>query len=619
MTDWPLPSAFEPPTDPAALLDWLRQQEDRIADVVADVTTRIVRDAYRAYLDTLLPDAEPDAVTAAGDLSALDSIPQRWAIAASGRILPELNNMFVAGGIAAWTQSSGNINVAGEAWANVVNQQAVGYMKGASNRLAGVGNNVWWGVRSMVRKAVEDGATNEDLKRNIEAMTNFSEFRADTIARTETVGAFNNGEYAGNLALGDEGPVEKWWLATDDGRARPEHLAAQPPAMGGSGKVIPYGAPFLVGGVEMLHPHAPGAPAEQVVNCRCVLITLYPGDERPDGTIVPERAPNPNPPPTPPTPPPAPKPAKKAAPRRPSSRIPAAGFATADEAVDFLQRAHPQVLWGSGLRNGSAANLTAIARSSERLARRHPRQWAEMRAVTTETAAEAAEARARGTTVISTAWNTSETSSAYAHAWTGHAAMRREGLIGYNPKYLNDDAFAANTVRDKTMKWTVGDASMTSVHDHEFGHLYRYLRLEEAAARDGGAVKGFGYVTPEGIGTLRRTQVDLFEAARRRMEKWGSTYGGANHEEAFAECFAAREYLAAGGKATPGLKKMAAVADAFDELVDLAHANHGYGVQHRLPMLETIEAVYVKHKLDFRPFGWNRLLREAREAAADLE
>ena len=289
MTDLPLPSAFEPPADPAAVLDWLDEQEERIADVVAAIATSIVRDAYQAYLDTLLPDTEPDALTAAGDMSAFDSIPGRWAIAATGRILPELNGMFLAGGIAAWTQAGlDNISMM-EVWANVVNQEAVLYLQTASNRLVGVGDNLWSGVRSLVRTAVDRGATNEDLKRNIEAMTRFSEFRADTIARTETVGAFNNGEYAGNLALGDQGPVEKWWLATRDARSREAHVAAQPPEMGGTGEVIPYSASFEVGGVDMLHPHAPGAPANQVVNCRCVLITLYPGDERPDGSIVPER------------------------------------------------------------------------------------------------------------------------------------------------------------------------------------------------------------------------------------------------------------------------------------------------------------------------------------------
>lgn len=303
MTDSQLRSAFEPPTDPEDIPAWLDAQERRLADLIADVATGIVRAAYRDYLDTLLPDTEPGAITAAGDLGALDSIPSRWAIAATGRIVPELNGLFLAGGIVAWTRSGGAPGMEPGGWADVVNRNAVDYMTTASNRLVGVGDNLWSGVRSLVTGAVEAGATNEDLKRNIEQMTRFSEFRADAVARTETIGAYVNGNNTGNLALGDQGPVEKWWLATLDDRARPDHIAAMPVAMGGRGEVIPYSATFTVGGVEMLHPHAPGAPAEQVVNCRCILMALYPGDERPDGTTVPDRAAAPSPSMTPAMPP----------------------------------------------------------------------------------------------------------------------------------------------------------------------------------------------------------------------------------------------------------------------------------------------------------------------------
>ena len=618
MTDWPLPSAFEPPADPRALLDWLDEQEARIADVVADVATRVVRDAYADYLATLEPDVEPGAVTAAGDLNALDSIPQRWSIAATGRILPELNGMFVAGGIAAWTQS-GATAIDGSAWANVVNQQAVGYIATASNRLAGVGNNLWWGVRSLTRKAVEAGATNEDLKRNIQALTKFSEFRADTIARTETVGAFNNGEYAGNLALGDEGPVEKWWLATRDARSREAHVAAQPVEMGGRGKVIPYSATFEVGGVDMLHPHAPGAPAAQVVNCRCVLITLYPGDERPDGTIVPERTLSPNPPPTPPTPPPAPPPAKKAArPRRPATRIPRQGFATADEAVDFLAREHPQIAFGPTMRAGAPENLTAIARSAESLARRYPKQWARMRHIGTESIEDVNAAKGR-VHVFKTTWS----NNTYAHAWTSEAYSRDEGLIGFNPRWLNNlEAALEAKRRDKVGKWTVGVADMSSTMDHEFGHLYRYLRLRDARAAAAGDVPGYGYVMPNGTGTLSTAHEELFTFVHRnRMKKWGSEYGGKNAEEAFAECFAAREYLAAGGEPTEGLRKMAAVMDLFDDLVDAARGikySSGYNPVAKLEMLEELEALYVKHGIDFRPKNWKADLKAARHAVKQV-
>lgn len=38
--------------------------------------------------------------------------------------------------------------------------------------------------------------------------------------------------------------------------------------------------PFDVGGVQMNAPHDDSAPAEEVVNCRCVVDFLFPGERQ---------------------------------------------------------------------------------------------------------------------------------------------------------------------------------------------------------------------------------------------------------------------------------------------------------------------------------------------------
>lgn len=272
----PLVGPVDPPTDWRDRLEWLREQESRISEIVAAELTSIVSTASSAYLDTL---------TAAGDLSAFDAIPEQWIIAVTGRILPELNGMFLAGGIAAWTTAPTVEQIADDAamaWANVVNEEAVAYQRTATNRLRGVGDTLWQNIRDDLVRTIQSGASNEAIKNRVQRLGQFTEFRADVIARTETMIAYSNGNYEASQALGEFGPVEKMWLATLDGRTRDDHSAV-------NGTVVPFSSTFDVGGVPMRGPHDPSAPADQIVQCRCVLLEFFPGDTRPDGSKVPQQ------------------------------------------------------------------------------------------------------------------------------------------------------------------------------------------------------------------------------------------------------------------------------------------------------------------------------------------
>lgn len=86
--------------------------------------------------------------------------------------------------------------------------------------------------------------------------------RATRIARTEATGASN---FAALRALQDEGWTHKQWLATNDSRTRPDHLAAQ-------GQTVLIDSPFSIGGFSLMIPGDPSAPAGEVINCRCTII-----------------------------------------------------------------------------------------------------------------------------------------------------------------------------------------------------------------------------------------------------------------------------------------------------------------------------------------------------------
>lgn len=268
------------PTDRRGVERWL----DRRAALAARKTRLALRKIIGDALDGIL-----DSLTASVDLTPLDSIVDAWLTVVSEELLPDLGATYMAGSVTAWlgmpklstlTQQTTNraIDFAAQ-WSNVVNDNAVSYMAKASNRLAGVGQTTWRQVRSQVSNAIEKGLSTEDLKEQIESTRQWSEFRADTIARTETNAAYVQGDMAGGRALGNDGPVEKVWVAVLDNRTRESHADA-------SDQCVPFDESFEVGGVSMDSPLDPSAPPEEVVNCRCYVELLYEGDTRPDGSTV---------------------------------------------------------------------------------------------------------------------------------------------------------------------------------------------------------------------------------------------------------------------------------------------------------------------------------------------
>lgn len=88
--------------------------------------------------------------------------------------------------------------------------------------------------------------------------------RAKVIAVTEVHRMANAATYAAGVVTSgmQQQAMEKIWDSRDDDRTRPDHAAAD-------GQVVPLNAMFQVGDSLMLYPGAPGAPAKQVVNCRC--------------------------------------------------------------------------------------------------------------------------------------------------------------------------------------------------------------------------------------------------------------------------------------------------------------------------------------------------------------
>jgi hypothetical protein len=116
-------------------------------------------------------------------------------------------------------------------------------------------------IRDLVAQARIDGVGVSELATRIRSQAfgdAITTARATTIARTETVGALNEGA----MIKAQQGGVfrSKQWVSQRDGRVRSSHKAAERDGW------IPIEQAYSNG---LQYPHAPGAPAKEVVNCRC--------------------------------------------------------------------------------------------------------------------------------------------------------------------------------------------------------------------------------------------------------------------------------------------------------------------------------------------------------------
>ena len=284
MTDLPQPSRLPDPKDRRETEAWLESRSETLAEAIARSLKKVVTSAYESFLQTLPETSIISSLTAAGDLHAFDGIVGQWRLIYDKEIAPEIEETYLSGAMSAFTQAPGTEAMSDAevaSWARVTNDQAVRYMTDASNRLAGVGDTIWTDVRERVTNAVASGMSNEELKDEIGKLSDFSEYRADTIARTETIGAYVNGDWEGAQLLGEFGPVEKVWVATGDARGREWHTALMDQS-------LPMDEPFDVDGDPMLYPHDPSGSAFNIVNCRCYIEFLYVGDTRPDGSVITE-------------------------------------------------------------------------------------------------------------------------------------------------------------------------------------------------------------------------------------------------------------------------------------------------------------------------------------------
>jgi len=250
--------------------EWIVSWEVESARLMGDAAAKIAEEHLNMYVETLV---------AAGDPAVFDAMTAEWQVAVDEFLALGVKPLYLQGSIGAQLGAPLMPVDLLATWTQVVNVNAANYVMTASNRIVGASSSIWSQVQFAAEQSISSGVEIPKLRKEVENITGYARGRAQAIARTEVMGAYNGGDMDGARALGAYGPVEKSWLATGGPRTRESHAEAD-------GQTVLMEESFIVGGVAMDRPLDPSGPAEEVVNCRCVMQMFFVGDTRPDGTTI---------------------------------------------------------------------------------------------------------------------------------------------------------------------------------------------------------------------------------------------------------------------------------------------------------------------------------------------
>lgn len=159
-------------------------------------------------------------------------------------------------------------------------EATIRYIREVENKMVRTPDEVFDLVRNELENAVIEGLSIPEIAENIDEVllntkTERWQSRATTVARTETVGAYNGGTDSAFALLLEEEPdldMEKVWLATMDPRTRDTHFQAD-------GQRVAFSEPFQVGGFPAMHPGDKALPAHECINCRCTALYVERGEK----------------------------------------------------------------------------------------------------------------------------------------------------------------------------------------------------------------------------------------------------------------------------------------------------------------------------------------------------
>jgi HK97 family phage portal protein len=196
------------------------------------------------------------------------------------RLKPALVADLEFGGAQVWTELGSAADFA------LPPMEAVNFMARRQEAIKGINQETSDRLNATLQEGLLAGESQEKLADRVRSEFVYcDQVRAERIAATETGIAVNSGRFVG---LQEAGVEKKAWLTSHLENTRTGHKAAERDYAAG----IPLEDTFRVIGPDgtvdqMLHPGDPSASAGNVINCRCILLSVHDSSPGPDQTSAP--------------------------------------------------------------------------------------------------------------------------------------------------------------------------------------------------------------------------------------------------------------------------------------------------------------------------------------------
>lgn len=276
------PIALGSPEHKAAYEEFGRRADRIIASMRREVT-RLLQEQGAAIADQLAVQAAK-ALEDEGDIDEVWD-EEQWNLIFADALLDQIQTAAELGAVA----TLGELR-ADTALFNLDSPDVRAAMVARAQAFARpVNETTWAALKDALMAGIADGESIDQLQERVTSvMADRITSSAETIARTETVGALTEGSLMGAKAAADTGiDVKKQWLATFDGRERESHARAHDRYQANP---IPLHASFTVGGVDFTSPANPTggrtrASAAETINCRCAMTYVVADDTTGRGVL----------------------------------------------------------------------------------------------------------------------------------------------------------------------------------------------------------------------------------------------------------------------------------------------------------------------------------------------